>query len=420
MLKKSKLVLCIDLDNDLYEKAGLSGPIIGREANLNAAIKLGLADPAETDTNSILTAIQIHDKLSKEYNVQIVTLTGSAKLGFEADEAISQQLDRVIAEFPCDSCVFVSDGASDESIMPIIRSRLKIDSVALLVMKQAKELEKTYFVILEKLKEPYYARLIFGIPALIMLFLALGSYFHIGWQPLVVIVALYFIARAFGIEEAVSKVLSTFEFSVERISVIAYIIAFLFMVIGAWIGLQSYNAASVAGLDGAKTLASVVRAVLSVLPWTFILLIMGKVADLINEKRKIEITKYALYATIILLFNMVFSVGVEWILNDSPKIVDGKAQYVYFGDFVVTMIAAVVLGFAAIELIRRIKRSVIISMKLENKEVLGTSGNYMGKVMGIDTKDGALAVRSALGQKFIIPIESIERVGDKIIVDLSR
>ena len=174
MLKKSKLVLCVDRDNDLYEKAGLSGPIIGREANLNAALKLGLADPAETDTNAIFKAIAAYDHLSKEFNVQIATLTGSPKLGYAADEAISGQLDQILSQFPCDSCIFVSDGASDETLLPIIESRLKIDSVQVLTMKQAKELEKTYFVILEKLKEPYYARIIFGVPALIGLLLALS------------------------------------------------------------------------------------------------------------------------------------------------------------------------------------------------------------------------------------------------------
>ena len=112
---------------EVMEKAGLSGPIIGREANLNAALALGLADPGETDTNAMLKAIQVYDSLSKNHSVQIATLTGSAKLGYAADEAISGQLDRLLSQFPCESCIFVSDGAADEQIMPVIRSRLKID-----------------------------------------------------------------------------------------------------------------------------------------------------------------------------------------------------------------------------------------------------------------------------------------------------
>ena len=47
------LVLTIDRDNDLGVKAGIRGPIIGRKATLTAALKLGIADPEESDTNAI-------------------------------------------------------------------------------------------------------------------------------------------------------------------------------------------------------------------------------------------------------------------------------------------------------------------------------------------------------------------------------
>lgn len=413
MLKKSKLVLCIDRDNDLYEKAGISGPVIGREANLNAAMKLGLSDPAETDTNAIFRAIQIFDKLSKEYNVQLATLTGSSRLGYEADESLSSQLDRIVAEFPTESCIFVSDGASDASIMPIIRSRLKIDSVEIVVMKQAKELEKTYFVILEKLKEPYYARLIFGVPAIVLLALAISSYFQLGWQPIAIIVALYLVARAFGIEDWFARILSSFEFSVDRISAIAYLLAVPFIAISVWVSYQAYVIASESGLNPAKTFATTVRALLEILPWSLILLIAGRVVDLINEKRRIEVTKYGLYAIVLLLFSMVLSVGAKWVVNDVPP-------YVSFADFLLSVLAAGVMGYISMEVMRRIKQRAILSLKLDNKEVLGTSGNYVGKVIGVDARDGALAVRSALGQKYIIALESIERVGDKIIVGGQR
>ena len=44
------LVITIDRDNDLGVKAGIRGPVIGRKATLTAALKLGIADPEESDT----------------------------------------------------------------------------------------------------------------------------------------------------------------------------------------------------------------------------------------------------------------------------------------------------------------------------------------------------------------------------------
>ncbi|MDE1797983.1 MAG: DUF373 family protein [Candidatus Micrarchaeota archaeon] len=411
MLKKSKLVLCVDRDNDLYEKAGLSGPVIGREANLNAALKLGLADPAETDTNAIFKAIVAYDQLSKEFNVQIATLTGSPKLGYAADEAISGQLDQILSQFPCESCVFVSDGASDETLLPIIESRLKIDSVQVLTMKQAKELEKTYFVILEKLKEPYYARIIFGVPALVGLLLVLSSVMGWGWQVPVALISAYLIAKAFGIEDALSRTLSSFDFSVEKISLVVSLSAIPLGAIALWSGYQSLLNPSIIPYNAAKAIAAALRSVLVLLPWSVLLLLAGRTVDLLNEKRKVEVIKYGLYAISIVLFWLVFSAGAQWVLNDAPP-------YVSFGDFLVIIIGAVLLGFVSINILKAIKRRVVLAMKLENKEVLGASGNYVGKVLGVDAKDGALAVKSPLGQKFTVSLQDIERVGDKIILSI--
>ncbi|AKB44337.1 Conserved transmembrane protein [Methanosarcina vacuolata Z-761] len=57
------LVICIDRDNDLGEKAKLETPIVGREANVQAAVALGIADPEDSDTNTIFGGIRILDEL---------------------------------------------------------------------------------------------------------------------------------------------------------------------------------------------------------------------------------------------------------------------------------------------------------------------------------------------------------------------
>lgn len=182
MAKKRILVLCVDRDNDLYEKVKISGPVIGKQANIDAAIKLALKDPEETDANTMFEAVRIYDSISKESNAEIATLTGDRALGYFADREIAKQIDYVLRNFRADSCILVSDGASDEQIMPIVQSRVKIDSVKLVVMKQAKELEKTYFVLLEKLKEPHYARIVWGVPAIIILLLIIGEMLGLGWE----------------------------------------------------------------------------------------------------------------------------------------------------------------------------------------------------------------------------------------------
>ena len=57
------LVISVDRDNDLGMKTAIRGPVIGRKNVLTAALKLGIADPEESDTNAILGALHQHDAL---------------------------------------------------------------------------------------------------------------------------------------------------------------------------------------------------------------------------------------------------------------------------------------------------------------------------------------------------------------------
>ncbi|MBS3068765.1 DUF373 family protein [Candidatus Micrarchaeota archaeon] len=409
MVKKSKLVLCIDRDNDLYEKAKISGPVIGREANFEAANKLIMADASEVDANAMFRAVKLYDELLKEYNVQIATLTGNAKLGIAADNEVSEQLERVLAEFPAESCIFVSDGASDEQMMPIIRSRLKIDSVDLLVIKQAKELEKTYVVLLDKLKDPYFARLFFGVPAIILLLLAVSRWMELGWEPVVFIVGLFLLIRGFGIDDKVSGVFSSFKFSIENISLSIYLLAFVFFIISIGIGYQGYEQARAERLDLVKTIAAAMRSTLLLLPWSVLLLIIGRTVDLLNDGRKLEISKFGLYAVSTVLLWLILSVATDWVLNTGEP-------YVSFGDFAFVIVASVVFAALSSHVLRLIKISVVGKMKLENKEMFTDTGVYMGKVIGVDAKNSAIVVRSPLGQKFNVGLDIVNAVTDRIYV----
>ena len=87
------LVLTVDRDNDLGNKTSIRGPVIGRRQVLTAALKLGIADPEESDTNAILGALRQHDALkesnSEEDEVEVAILTGDEKVGMRSDRAIA-------------------------------------------------------------------------------------------------------------------------------------------------------------------------------------------------------------------------------------------------------------------------------------------------------------------------------------------
>ncbi|MFN3910346.1 MAG: DUF373 family protein [Candidatus Anstonellaceae archaeon] len=413
MLKKSKLILCIDRDNDIYEKASIAGPIIGREANLNAAISLALVDPTDVDSNAIFKAISLYDKLIKEdYDLEIVTLTGSSQLGYVADEEIANQLDKILTEKKFDSCIIVSDGQADETSLPIVQSRIKIDSVQIVVMKQAQELEKTYFVILDKLKEPYYARLIFGVPALLGIIFVLSRILNWGIEVPIFLISFYLILKGFGIEEKIFRYLSGFSFSVEKISLVFYLPAFLFIFISIWgaysSALESYQLYSTLS----KAIAVGLRSFFFLFPWAVLILISGKIVDLVRENKKLEILRYSSYAIFTVLVWLVFTAGTSWLINDVPPYVD-------FESLLFTILIAGLLGISSNIILNNLRKEIALKLKVSGKEVISLNGNYVGKVLGVEPNLGALAVKSFFGEKILVPLEAIERIGEnKIIVSI--
>ncbi|MCL5008665.1 MAG: DUF373 family protein, partial [Candidatus Marsarchaeota archaeon] len=130
LLKKEEervLVLVADIDNDLYRKTRISGPLLGRVQVLNGATQLALADPEDTDSNAMFQAVKLHDDLRKDgYAVNVAAITGSEDEGYEADREIIRQLELALERYRADSCVFVTDGAGDNRILPLVEAREKV------------------------------------------------------------------------------------------------------------------------------------------------------------------------------------------------------------------------------------------------------------------------------------------------------
>jgi len=148
------LILCVDRDDDFGVKASITSPIIGRKDNLRAAISLGLKDPEDSDTNSLFAAIQTYDQYrDKGQETEIATLCGNKSVGTKSDRIIGIQLETVLDLIKPDHVIMVSDGAEDEFILPIISSRVKIDSVKRVIIKQQKNIEGTVYYIAKAMQD---------------------------------------------------------------------------------------------------------------------------------------------------------------------------------------------------------------------------------------------------------------------------
>ena len=210
------LVITVDRDNDLGLKTSIRGPVVGRRNVLTAALKLGIADPEESDTNAILGALSVNDKLvdakTEEDEIEVAILTGDEKVGVRSDRAIAAQLDEVVSAFQPDQAILVTDGAEDESVLPIITSQVRIDHVEKIIVRQSKGIEGTYYYIVKALEDPKWrSRFMIPLGAILAIF-GLGIMLPneiggvvIGALPLVL--GLYIFSKGAGIETTVNRVI---------------------------------------------------------------------------------------------------------------------------------------------------------------------------------------------------------------------
>src|SRR3989442_10695767 len=149
------LVLCVDRDNDIGIKTGLRTPLVGRDQNLAAATKVGLADPEDSDVNALLSAVSIYDGLQKENtDAEVATICGDVRVGAVSDLVLTKQLDQVLEQLRPDRVFLVSDGAEDEAFSPIIGSRSRHDHVRRVYVRQTPTAESLYYTIGRQLKNP--------------------------------------------------------------------------------------------------------------------------------------------------------------------------------------------------------------------------------------------------------------------------
>src|SRR5438128_5096597 len=149
------LVLCVDRDNDIGAKTGLQDPLIGRDQNLAAATKLGLADPEDSDVNALLSAVSIYDGLQKDKtDAEVATICGDVRVGAVSDLVLTKQLDQVLEQLRPDRVFLVSDGAEDEAFSPIIGSRIRVDHGRRVYVRQPPTAEPLYYTIGRQLKNP--------------------------------------------------------------------------------------------------------------------------------------------------------------------------------------------------------------------------------------------------------------------------
>ena len=209
------LVLCVDRDDDLGMKAGINTPVLGRKDNVNAAASLALRDPEEADANAMFEAVRIYDNLKKNVKGQeeheVATIAGSDLEGVEADRQLVSELTEVLRVFPATDVILVTDGYTDEMVLPLIESRVPVTSVRRIVIQHSKSIEESAALFSRYMKilvdNPRYSRMVLGLPGILFIVLGTLAFIPHGLDyaipALGMIVGAFLVLRGFKVDKAV-------------------------------------------------------------------------------------------------------------------------------------------------------------------------------------------------------------------------
>lgn len=329
------LVICVDRDNDIGEKLGVDGPIIGKKENLEVAKNLALKDPGESDANSLFGAIKEYDKLKKQgEKVYLAAFTGDRNIGTESDVKIVSQLEEVIKKYNIKKAVFVSDGAEDECLIPIIQSKLQILSVVKIVVRQSSQLESGYYVALNFFKDiisdPQTSKIALGLPAIALVLYSLFG--ALGWRVTLGVIGCYLMVKAFHMEKFVISFVGELSstFSKDKVSFFCYILSLAFITIGIVQGYNNYNLY----LNSNVMISSLsfVQGSLSYFFVAVLTLLTGKLLYIYGKSQKA--VKYITY------YALTFSIYV---------VLENSVQYIILPEYnILYLIISIVLGFLII------------------------------------------------------------------------
>lgn len=243
------VVLCVDLDDDLGRKTGCQTPVIGHESVEEAAVALATADPEDSDVNVLFEGIHLHDDIEDE-TIEVAAVTGTDGSDVAANRAVGEEIDTVLASLSTGEdvhAIVVTDGAQDESVIPVIRSRVPIDSVRRVVVRQAQDLESMYYTIKQVLADPETRGTLLvplGILLLVYPLMEIAKFFQLPSATFGALSGLfggYLLVRGLGLDRTLDTAVERVRTGLYtgRVTLVTYVVAAALIVIGGVSGVET-------------------------------------------------------------------------------------------------------------------------------------------------------------------------------------
>lgn len=236
------LVVCVDRSNDISRKTGLDMPVAGWEAVHALVTDVGLADPEDSSVNCLLESLRVARDLRDEQQDAVVAVVGGVGESLVgADRSVAGQLDELVESYDLDSAIIAIDSVQDERVVPIIESRLPIDSVDRVVVRQSHDIESTYYLLKQFLADEELRSTVLvplGIGLLVLPLLLIQFNPEVALAALAALLGAVLLYKGLAIDERLSSGIDRVRDGLYsgQVSVVTYVVAAGLTLVGLFLG----------------------------------------------------------------------------------------------------------------------------------------------------------------------------------------
>jgi putative membrane protein len=249
------LVVVVDRTGDVPRKTGLATPIAGWEAIQSLVVDLGIADPEGSTVNCLLEGLNVTRSLRDENEDAVVAVvSGSTDSVVGADQAIAREIDELIERYDPDASIVVIDSTEDERLLPIVESRLQVDSVDRVVVRQARDLESTYYLLKQFLADEDLRTTVLvpiGIVLLVFPAILMLSSLAVAIGAIAAVIGVFLLYKGLAVDDLVTdlSIQAREALYSGRVSIVTYVVAVGLALVGIFAGVLGISEHGLSGIQ---------------------------------------------------------------------------------------------------------------------------------------------------------------------------
>ena len=291
----SVLVVCVDVsDGGNRDGSGEAQYIVGQEEIESLVYIVGLEDPENSQVNCLLEALKVTKELEnagEEVEVAIVSGRAGAMIS-DSSKSLARQLDLLIDEVKPDSAILVIGSIEEERLIPILESRIRIDAVDRVIVRQIHDLESRYYLAKRFLADDELRSTVLVPMGVVLTILPILSYLvdiRTTFVVITTILGVFVLYKALDIDDHIAILPTRIRETLYsgRVSVVTYVVAVGLILVGIFIGVVNMPTSG----DGGKSLTSLMGFVHYGILWVAlggVVMSLGKALDRIIRNRQVQ------------------------------------------------------------------------------------------------------------------------------------